>query len=203
MQFPPLVLRLLDMRPFVLLLLLPLVVACTLTSIGTGEAREEPEGAVQVLNSRGVPRVSAAWRSPDTIVVTTWGSSSCATCPVSIERSGAHEVAVRVRRTEDAAGCTADAVPTSNDVRLPDPCVNGRPARCGDRRRGRYETRHSPFNRRSREGRCRYLPAAPGKGGAVSNSRRFMASAITSARRQLRVSAGRGQVSRRDGPRGR
>ena len=108
----------LHMRPFVLLL--PLLVACTPTSIGTGEVREEPEGAVQVLNSRGVPRVSVAWRSPDTIAVTTWGSSSCAIRPVRIERNGAREVTVRVRRTEDAAGCTADAVPTTNDVRLPD-----------------------------------------------------------------------------------
>lgn len=100
-------------------LLLPLLAACTPTSIGTDEVREEPAGAVQVLNSRGVPRVSATWLSPDTIAVTTWGSSSCATRPVEIERSGAHEVAVRVRRTEDAAGCTADAAPTTNQVRLP------------------------------------------------------------------------------------
>ena len=107
------------MRP-ALILVLPLMAACTPTSIGTGEVREEPEGAVQFLNSRGVPRVSAAWRSADTITVTSWGSSSCATRPVSIARSGAHEVSVRVRRTEDADGCTADAVPTTNDVRLPD-----------------------------------------------------------------------------------
>ncbi len=52
--------------------------------------------------------------------MTTWGSSSCATRPVRIERTAEHEVEVRVRRTDRGRDCTADAAPTTNEVVLPD-----------------------------------------------------------------------------------
>jgi hypothetical protein len=104
-----------------------MLAGCSPSSIGTNETREEPVGAVQATNSRGAPRVSAAWISPDTIAVTTWGSSSCATRSVRIERTGAHEVEVRVRRTDGRDGCTADASPTTNEVVLPDGVSTGGP----------------------------------------------------------------------------
>jgi hypothetical protein len=49
-----------------------------------------------------------------------WGSSSCATRPVRIERTGAQEVELRVRRTDGREACTVDASPTTNEVVLPD-----------------------------------------------------------------------------------
>lgn len=97
-----------------------LLVGCSPSSIGTNETREEPAGAVRATTSRGEPGVSAAWLDAGTIAVTTWGSSSCATRPVRIERTQEHEVEVRVRRTDRDDVCTADASPTTSEVALPD-----------------------------------------------------------------------------------
>jgi hypothetical protein len=114
------VVRPMAVRYVPVVLLLPLLVACSLSSTGANETRAEPPGAVQATNSRGEPAVSAAWIDPRSIAVTTWGSSSCATRPVRIERTDEQEVEVRVRRTERGRDCTADAAPTTNQVVLPE-----------------------------------------------------------------------------------
>ena len=107
-------------RLLALLPLLCLLAGCSPpTSIGTNESQAEPVGAVQVTDDRGQPRVSAAWIDPSTIAVTTWGSSSCPTRPVKIERTTESEVEVRVQRTDDGGDCDADIAPTTNEVDLP------------------------------------------------------------------------------------
>lgn len=110
-----------------LTLLLPLLVGCSPSSIGKNEIRAEPPGAVQATHSRGEPAVSAAWIDPRSIAVTTWGSSSCATRPVQIERTDKQEVEVRVRRTDRGDDCTADTAPTTNEVALPDGVLTAGP----------------------------------------------------------------------------
>jgi hypothetical protein len=102
-----------------LLMLLALLVGCSPSSIGTNETREEPAGAGQAMNPRGEPRVSAAWVEAGTIAITTWGSSSCPTRPVKIERVSESDVEVRVQRTDGTDDCSADAAPTTNQVDLP------------------------------------------------------------------------------------
>lgn len=108
-------------------LLAPVLTACSPTSIGTDETRAVPAGAVQASAPDGDPRFAASWAGRDRITVTTWGSSSCPTGPVRIERTGPQEVEVEVRATGDEDDCTADLSPTTSTVVLPEGVDDGAP----------------------------------------------------------------------------
>lgn len=90
-------------------------------SIGRNETRGVPKGAAGLSDGQtDPPHVAVAWTEPAAVQVTTWGSGSCPTRPVSVELDAPDRVLVRVRRTEDAEACTDDLAPTTNTVDLPD-----------------------------------------------------------------------------------
>lgn len=68
---------------------------------------------------RVAPAVSATWVSPDTVALTTGGSSSCPTMWTGLEPLAPQTVEVRARPSGRDI-CTADHVPSTEEVTLPD-----------------------------------------------------------------------------------
>jgi hypothetical protein len=116
-------------QPFIVLLVaLPLLAGCSVSSVATSTDQGMPpglDGSENLLN--GLPL--AIWLDADRagLAVVTFGSSSCPPVPTSIGRVDDTTIAISFVRSPDTP-CTADLAPTTHEFTTPDGIAADSPA---------------------------------------------------------------------------